>query len=202
MENKSDFNPHSNLLETGDLISRIRAGEGQAQSELFDRYSYRLNAFMRARLPVAARGLMETQDLVQEVCIRVVPSLEQFDYRGIGSFWAYLRRIALNYVHEVWRKFATRQVQEPLLQESWCAPEAQDSPPLTGLIQKEQFQSFEHALEKLEERKRQALLMRLELGLQYRIIAEECGYSSEDAVRKDIHRNLDRVAMEMESHAD
>ncbi|MEW6744100.1 MAG: sigma-70 family RNA polymerase sigma factor, partial [Planctomycetota bacterium] len=121
------------LLETSDLLERIRSGEGSACDELFLRYRPRLEGFLRARLPLAARGLMETQDLVQEVCLRVLPELMRFRYRGIGSFWGYLRAIALNYVREVWRGYANKKRAEPLPWESWRAPEASGGEPLEGL---------------------------------------------------------------------
>ncbi|MEW6747737.1 MAG: hypothetical protein AB1486_33835 [Planctomycetota bacterium] len=77
------------------------------------------------------------------------------------------------------------------------APEASGGEPLEGLLVREQFESFEKALLVLSERKRWALLLRLELGLDYGAIARECSYPTSNAARMVVQRSLERVAMEM-----
>lgn len=189
--------PGPGLLDTSTLLERIRGGESEAYNELFDRYRSRLDVFLRSRLPPSARHLLETQDLVQEVCIRTLPNLERFDYRGIGSFWAYLRKIALNHAAEVWRKYASKLAEERLNQESWRAPAADDAPPLAGLLAREEFETFEGVLHRLSEKKRYALLMRIELGLDFKTISSECDYPSANAARMDVTRTIEAVGREM-----
>jgi DNA-directed RNA polymerase specialized sigma24 family protein len=64
-------------------------------------------------------------------------------------------------------------------------------------LSEEQFQAFEKALEKLSDQQRQAVLMRLELELDYDVIAAECGYPSANAARMGIARTLGRIGKEM-----
>jgi len=191
----------SNLQETQELLGRIRDGDADACGALLERYRSRLEIFLRARLSAAARSLLETQDLVQEACIKTLPHVDRFQHRGIGSFWGYLRRIALNCVNDVYRQRAAMNGNCRLPQESWCAPAAPDSPPITGLLVREQFESFEKVLEKQTEKRRHALLMRLELGLDYQTIADECGFPTANAARMDVQRTIESVGKEMADHA-
>lgn len=189
------------LMDTSDLLTRAQGGNSEACNNLFDRYRKYLEAFLGGRLPRKARSLMETQDLVQEVYIRALPNLNHFVYRGIGSFWAYLRKIALHYIFEVWRSYSNGSKEMPLPEESWLSPAAGDAPPLIGLLEKEQFESYERAVDKLAERKRYAFLMRIELGLDYSTIAKECDYTSADAARMDVRRTIEWLVKEMTDHA-
>ena len=200
MDESRSSDTSSNLHETRHLLGRIRDGDADACGDLFERYRTRLELFLRARLPAPSRSLLETQDLVQETCIKTLPHVDRFQHRGIGSFWAYLRRIALNCINDVWRRNAASFGEIRLTPDSRCAPEAPDSPPLAGLVVKEQFESFERVLEKLPERRRQALLMRLELGLDYRTIADECGFSTANAARMNVQRTIETVGREMARH--
>jgi len=193
--------PSAILLETADLLDRIRAGDQEARGDLLQRYRRQLDLFLRARLPVAARGLSETQDIVQDVCIKALPYLDRFEYRGIGSFWAYLRRIALNHLADVWRRFSSGVTGQRLPQETWCAPASPDATPLEGLLDREQFEAFEAVIGNLPERRRYSLLMRIELGLEYGIIAKECEYPSPDAARMDVRRTMEIVGREMAGDA-
>src|SRR5262245_5586451 len=92
------------LFATNDLLKRTRAGDREAIEILFRRYRQVLQDFLHKRLPPASRSLLETEDLVQEVLTRAITALPSFEYRGIGSFWAYLRQIGLNHLSEMARK--------------------------------------------------------------------------------------------------
>jgi RNA polymerase sigma-70 factor (ECF subfamily) len=186
------------LLATRELLARVERGDQSARDDLFARYRQRLERFIRARLPDDLRVLAETQDFAQEVSIKALSALERFEYRGLGSFWAYLRRIALNHMIEVGRKQTRRGDRVSLPEGSSAPPLASASTsPLSALVRREEFLAFESALERVPERQRQALLMRLELDLDYEVIAGECGYPSADAARMSIARALKQVAEDL-----
>lgn len=187
------------LKDTCALLDRLRAGDEDARNGLFERYRPRLDLFLRARLPGRFRALLDTQDLVQEVCVRVLPRLDAFEYRGLGSFWTYLRRIALNQVRDAWNAAARRKVVS-LPQDSRNAPAAGEATPLFDLLDREEFEAFERVLATIPERRRHALLLRLELDLEFKMIAEECDYPSANAARMDVTRLIERVAREMAAH--
>ena len=184
------------LLDTGDLLSRVRTNDREAIETLFGRYRESLQTFLHKRLPSASRSLLETQDLVQEVLARVLTVLPSFEYRGIGSFWAYLRQIALNHLSEVARKSERPHQRAKTLAESKL-PEPSRRTPLEEISTREEFRSFEKALASLSPRHREALLLRVELDLSYDAIAIECGYASVDAARMSIVRSIKQVCQEM-----
>lgn len=189
------------LLATRQLLDRVRAGDQAARDDLFDRYRRKLEMFLRARLPDDLRRLADTQDFTQDVSIKALTSLERFEYRGLGSFWAYLRTIALNQLIEAVRKQQRRGEARSLPDGSSGEPAGTGTSPLSALVRKEEFLAFESALERVPERQRHALLMRLELGLDYPAIAEECGFPSADAARMAITRALKHVAEDL-SHGE
>jgi RNA polymerase sigma factor (sigma-70 family) len=91
----------SDLLQTGDLLARVRKGERAAGDALFNRYRPRIAAFVRARV---RPGSTEVDDVVQDVCIKVWNALDRLEPHGIGSFWWYARTVARNHIVDVARR--------------------------------------------------------------------------------------------------
>ena len=194
----SSADPMSDGIEaTFDLLSRVRAGDDIAREDLFRRYQPALQRFLHGRLPSQARGVLDTQDVVQEACVRVFRSLDRFDHRGVGSFWAYLRQVAMNLVRDLPKTPGKLSLASPMPDESWAQPASDGPSPGTSALRREELEGFERALATLPEDKRNAVLMRVELDLDYRLIAEECGFPSPDAARMAISRSLEQIAREM-----
>ncbi len=78
------------------LLTRARAGDGEALEILLGRYRPRLERRARGRLPSWARNLADTHDLVQETLIQAFKKVEGFEIRSDGAFQAWLRQILLN----------------------------------------------------------------------------------------------------------
>lgn len=181
------------LGETIHLLERVRGGDRAAREELFALYSERLQWFLRGRLGQPHRRWLDTMDLVNGALERTLANLDRFEHRGIGSFWAFLRTIGLNELRSVWRKKEALKEAEDLSEVA-----SPDRPaPIDRLVMAEQCEAFESALEPLEPRLRQALLLRIELGLDYAAIAEDCGFPTADAARVAIRRALTQVAARM-----
>ncbi len=172
------------LLDTPDLLDQIRSGDSEAYNELFDRYTAQLESFVRARLPRKGDDSPDVADLVQEVSIRILPFLGRIEHRGVGSFWACLRETALVCVDEVWRNAAAVAQRAPDRAEA-------------GQLHRSQLVPFESILGEMPEQSRNAFLMRLELGLDYQSIAEECEFPSAAAARQDISRTIETLGREM-----
>ena len=68
------------------------------------------------------------------------------------------------------------------------------------MVRKEELARFDEALVDLDERPRNALLMRLELDLDYATIAGECGYPTPDAARMAVTRVLEQVIRRIADH--
>jgi RNA polymerase sigma factor (sigma-70 family) len=184
----------NHLADTVNILARVRAGDEDARGEILLRYQDPLTCFLGGRLPNSSHGRLDTGDLVQETLAAALRQLERFEYRGIGSFWAYLRRIGINLILQ-----EQRRPEIPRADESecvWSVADASEAPP-NSLLRKESFLATEAALARVLEPVRSALLLRLELGLSYRAIAKKCGYPSADAARMAIRRAMESLASEL-----
>ena len=185
------------LASTAILITQAQAGDQAARAEVLLRYREPLARFLRGRLSPQARGALDTSDIVQGTLTAGLQQLERFEYRGLGSFWTYLRRIGINLILAEERRRVNRpdDGNDPAGLAA-AAGKSGENPP-AALLRKETIEAFEAALEQVPEPARSALLLRLELGLPYGVIASECGYPSADAARMAIVRNLAGLAREL-----
>ena len=94
--------PSSDLAS---IISRTRAGQSQAMSELYDAFAELLFRYCCARL----NDREAAQDCVQEAFIRVWRGIKTFDYRGDPSFTGWLYTITNHVVVSYIRKRARSQ---------------------------------------------------------------------------------------------
>lgn len=186
------------LARTGALVARAQGGDPAARNELAAHFRAPLQRFLHARLPQSARGLQETDDLVQEVLAKALAKLDRFEDRGLGSFWGFLRAIGLNEVRMAIRATQAAKRRAPSeLGESHAHPADPTPGPLELNASRERFEAFERALARIPEGVRQAVELRLEMGLDFAAIAAECGLASPDAARMSVARAIERIAKEM-----
>ena len=186
----------SELSRTADLLEEARRGDPAARDALFARYREPLSRFLHARLPAGARGMLETEDVVQEVSARAFSNLDRFTYRGIGSFWGFLRQIGLNYVVQVSRR--ARRAPDGGSLEDAAEPAANGSRPAwASLLSKEAGEAFEKALSSVSPENRAAFLLRFEVDLDYATIAADCGFPSPDAARMAVCRVVRHLTREL-----
>lgn len=185
------------LGATRELLPLARGGDSAASGQLFVRYERPLARFLHARLPGGARSLVETQDVVQEVFTRALEALPSLEFRGAGAFWAYLRTVAMRHVFDLQRRAQVRRADALSVSDSHGAPADAGAGPLAHVIGAEELSRYEAALAKLSERTREALLLRLELDLDYAAIAKELDWPSADAARMAIGRALRELGEEM-----
>lgn len=178
------------LESTVSLLARLRGGDGSAREVLLARYLPRLRRWAHGRLPSHARGLADTEDLVQITLVRALDRLEDFDPRREGAFLAYLRRILLNALRDELRRTRRKPGGDPV-PETIADPQVA---PLEQVIGRETLERFEAALAALPEEQQEAVILRVEMGFSYRQIAEALGRPSEDAARMTVTRALVRIA--------
>jgi RNA polymerase sigma-70 factor (ECF subfamily) len=145
-------------------------------------------------LPPQARGLADTDDLVQVTLVKALGKIETFEPRREGAFLAYLRQILINQLRDLLRKSARRPQAEAL-------PEnlAQSGPsPLEAAIGSERLEKYERALASLSEKQREAVILRLEMGFTHAEVAEAIGSPSWNAARMMVVRALVRLAEVMD----
>ena len=78
------------------LVEQAKKGDQVALGSLFDRHAQKLKRRIRSRLPRAVRRRVSDSDILQETWMAVTHKLEDFEYRGKGSFGAWTTRIADN----------------------------------------------------------------------------------------------------------
>jgi RNA polymerase sigma factor (sigma-70 family) len=190
--------PQPSPSATAILLTRARGGDVDAREELFQRFLPVLRRWAHRRLPVHARDLNETADLVQITLLRALNRIDRFEPRGEGAFLAYLRHILLNVVREEIRRSERRGTHESL-DETLASPYASV---VERVIGHDQVERYQRALEKLPEPQRQAVLLRLEFGYTYEQIAEALDKPSTDAARMTVVRALADLARAIDGHGD
>jgi RNA polymerase sigma-70 factor (ECF subfamily) len=181
------------LDSTFELIERARLGDQDALDRLFARHLVPLQRWATGRLPVWARDLTDTDDLVQDTLLRTFRRMESFEPRRVGALQAYLRQAVLNRLRDQLRRHGRRPDHIALDQ---VEAEIGDSP-LERAIGREAVESYERALERLRPEEREAIIARVEIGMSYQEMAEALGKPTPEAARKTAERALVRLAKEM-----
>lgn len=185
--------PRTDLESTAVLLGRARDGDRGARELLAGRYYTILRRFAHGRLPGTARGMIETDDLVQNTVMKALDHLDDFEPRREGAFLAYLRRILINQVRDEMRRASRAPELKP-------ASETIDDPrpaPLEELVGRESLERFEAALGELREKEQEAIILRVELGLSHQEIAEALGIRSANAARMYVSRSIAALAERM-----
>ena len=188
--------PDPSPSATAILLARARVGDVDAREALFQRFLPILRSWAHRRLPLHARDLNETADLVQITLLRALNRIDQFEARGEGAFLAYLRQILLNVVREEIRR-STRRGTHESLHETLASPYASV---VERVIGAEQVERYQEALATLNEEQQQGVILRLEFGYTYEQIAEALDKPSADAARMTVVRALSALARSIDDH--
>jgi len=179
------------LDTTAELIRLARCGDLAASERLVRRYYATLRQWAHGRLPRYARGLSDTDDLVQSTVVQALKHIGTFDAKYEGAFLAYLRKILLNQIRDEVRRTNRRPRSDG---ESVDDLVSDQPSPLECAIGSESLERYDRALGRLSERHQQAVILRVELGMGYEAIAETLRMSSPNAARMCVARALVRLA--------
>ena len=185
------------LTSTIDLLERYKQGDADAVDTLVARSLPPLKRWARGRLPQWARGIAETQDLVQDAVIRALPRLKTFEARHPGALQAYLRQAISNHIRDEIRKVQSRPTPAELTDNH---PDSSPSP-LEEVIGQEGVERYEAALSALRPADREAIIARLELQQSYEEIAIALGKPSADAARMTVARAIKALVKEMDARS-
>lgn len=175
------------------LLERARAGDRTAVDALFARCLPPLSRWARGRLPLWARDLAETQDVVQEALVQTFKHLKTFEARGEGALQAYLRQAVMNRIRDHIRRVGRREPADAL-----DSHVADDSPsPLEQAVGRQAVERYEAALARLSDTDRELIVASVELGYTFEQLADATGRASPDAARKAAKRALVKLAEEM-----
>jgi RNA polymerase sigma-70 factor (ECF subfamily) len=176
-----------------DLLQRARAGDQGALDALVARYLPRLERWARGRLPVWARDVADTQDLVQDTLIQTFKRIEAFEPRGDGALQAYLRQGVLNRIRDELRRAQRRPAASVLDSQM----EDSGASPLEIAVGTEAVCRYERALARLRAEDREAIIARVELDCSNEEIAAMLGKPTANAARMAVERALIKLAEEM-----
>jgi RNA polymerase sigma-70 factor, ECF subfamily len=181
------------LESTTSLLKRLSSGESVVRDVLISRYLLPLRKWAHGRLPIQARGAMDTDDLVQDTLLKTLRHLDGFVPDGDGAFLAYMRRTLLNHIKDQLRQVRRRPGREAL-KDVYCD---KNPSPLEMAIGRETLEKYDEAMLKLSEHQQEAIMLRVEMGFSYEEIARFLGSRSANAARMTVVRALVRLAKTM-----
>jgi RNA polymerase sigma-70 factor (ECF subfamily) len=175
---------------TIELVVRAREGDRLAVEALLERCLPSLRRWAHGRLPAAARGTLDTGDLVQETVLHVLRRLDTFEPRHVGAMQAYLRTAVINRIRDEVRRVTRHPPPVELADE----PLSGQPSPLEGAIEAEAYDRYRAALASLDIRDRELVVARLEAQWSAPEIAQHFGLPSADAARMATSRAIRRLA--------
>ncbi len=175
-----------------DLVARVKGGDRDAFSGLFDKYRRRLAVLIYYKLGQDLRVSIEIDDIIQETMLRAWRDIGQFHYRAAGSFMSWLASIATHVIIDAVRHDGRDRRRAPAVVPLSQAPEAADTrTPSRLLSQKEGAAALIERLNALPDDYRQAILLAKIEGLSTPELAERMGRSREAAALL-LHRAIKR----------
>ena len=172
------------------LLLRAKQGEADAIEQLWARYLPRIRRWAHGRLPPSARGMLDTDDLAQEILVRAIQRVDAFQPRHEGAFQGYLRQMLRNRVLDEVRR-AARRPMGSLLDDDYTT---HDPSPLEIAIGREALERYETALSKLSPLDQQLIFARVELDFSAAEIAAAFDKPSAAAAQMAVSRALMRLA--------
>jgi len=172
------------------LLLRAQQGDGVAVEALMARYLARLQRWASGRVPPSARGLLDTNDVVQDALLSTFRRLEHFSPRHDGALMAYLRTAVANRIRMELRR---QRLEKEQALDADSVPTG-DPSPLELAVGRDAFDRYEQALAQLDEDDRVAIVGRFEMGYSYDALARATNRPSADAARKLVERAVRRLA--------
>ena len=178
---------------TMELVIRARNGDRMATEALLERCLPQLQRWAHGRLPAAARGSLDTNDLVQDAALNLVKRLELFEPRHVGAMQGYLRQSVINRIRDEVRKIGRHAPPSELTEDH---PSDRTSP-LEAAIQSEAYERYRQALSRLEPKDRELIVARVEIQWTVAEIAQRFGMGTVDATGLAVCRAVRRLSEHM-----
>lgn len=182
---------------TIELVVRARAGDRAAVEALLQRCLPQLKRWAHGKLPAAARGSLDTGDLVQEAAMHALQRLDVFEPRHVGAMQAYLRQSVINRIRDEVRRITRHPAAVALPDDH----PGDATSPLEIAIQVESYERYRKGLEQLKPRDREMVVARVEVQWSLSEIAQRFGMPSVDAARMAVARALKRLSTNMTPQA-
>lgn len=186
--------------ETDKLLERLKAGEKTAAGELLERERNYLRRFIELRLDSDLRSRVDPSDVVQETLMAVGERIDEFVKNRPMSFRLWVRRKAEDKLVELRRKHLARKrsvgreihltdASSMLIARGWL-----HQSPSHIAQQEEQSKRVRQAIQSLDEKDREVLLLRHVEQLANTEVAELLEITT-DAASKRYGRAVKRLAI-------
>lgn len=167
---------------THQLVQNAKAGDQAAYERLFERFAGRLLLYVRLRLGSSLKAKLDPYDVLQETYLSAHRSFGDFELQDEHSFSHWLHRIARNRIHDLVDHFGAHKRKAPGVVEGSGVIDrirASQTGPSTAFARAEQEQQLERAMADLDDREREALLLRYFEGQSLEQIGKAQGCSRE-----------------------
>lgn len=171
------------------VIERARAGDAPAVEELLTRTLSPLRRWARGRLPAHARAGANTEDVLQDLVVRVLGKIKHFEHQTVDALQHYLQTSVRNRILDeirLKRRGAPEELSESLSDGRLSS--------LEQVILKERSERYLAALRALRPEERLAVIYRLEHRLSFEAIGTKLNKPSADAARMTVHRAVRKLA--------
>jgi RNA polymerase sigma-70 factor (ECF subfamily) len=185
---------------TRNLVARALSNDRAAVDILFQRYRERLRSGLRKLIGPKYRVLLaDSEDATQDAILSALRRLSQFEYRGDGSFLAWLLKGA---EFEVLRRVRAMETQKRSGQQRDVDLDTQmarmlpgdDRTPAEIVSEQEMAERVRDALQRLPDREREVIMLRRYLELDNEEICNELGLPTAGAVRALLSRAQARLS--------
>jgi RNA polymerase sigma factor (sigma-70 family) len=185
------------------LVHEAVHGEaGKAWEQLSEKILYYLRTrFGNASFP---RGV-EFHDFVSDAMVKILTSIDTFEYRGKDSFWKWVQTLAGNLWRDFWRRNerdrklgllgrgdAMRGEEDRPPSVTEAAP-AKGETPTQAVRLRELAKAESEAIEKLPQHMRDPYVLRRQLDLSFAEISERLGGLNEATLRSNYMRARDKI---------
>jgi RNA polymerase sigma-70 factor (ECF subfamily) len=178
---------------TVELIMRARTGDAAAVEAILQRCLPSLKRWAHGRLPAAARGHLDTGDLVQDAAMNAIARLDTFEPRHVGAMQAYLRQSVMNRIRDEVRRFTRRPTPVELPEDY----KSEEPSPEEHAIHEQTYARYRAALDTLKPRERELVIARVEAQWTAPEIAEHLGFTTVDGARMAVNRAMQRLGVAM-----
>ena len=192
---------HSPLLDdlTRILVDRALAQDRDAIDKLFARYRDRLRSGLRKLIGPKYRALLaDSEDATQDAILSALRRLHKFEYRGEGSFLAWLLKGA---EYEIMGRIRALEAKKRTADGAMIALDAagdilpsKEASASQIHDEAEMAERIRDALQQLPDREREIIVLRRYMELDTAEICEEMGLPTEGAVRALLSRAQARLA--------
>jgi RNA polymerase sigma-70 factor (ECF subfamily) len=185
---------------TRNLVNRALQQDRAAIDLLFDRYRDRLRSALRKLIGPKYRVLMaDSEDATHDAILSALSRLHQFEYRGEGSFLAWLLKSA---EYEIMRRIRALETKKRSAAGGIVELDdgradmiaANQATPSQAHDEIELAERIRTALQQLPDREREIIVLRRYLELSTDEICAEMGLPTEGALRALLSRAQARLA--------